>query len=191
MLSAQMDCFRAPRRNAGAALLSHRTEKTRQRHGRPADFRPRPARGFTLIELMSVVGVVGLLTALAIPKAQGYTDRAKISRAIGDIRTIQIDIDAFAAHNDSLPTSLAEVGRAGLLDPWGRPYQYINFSLSPGNGVPNGARRDRFLVPINSTYDLFSVGKDGQSAPALTARSSKDDIVRGNDGGFIGRATLY
>ena len=171
--------------------MSHRTVKTRQTHGRSAAIRSRPVRGFTLIELMSVVGVVGLLTALAIPKAQGYTDRAKISRAIGDINTIQIDIDAFAANNDSLPTSLAEVGRAGLLVPWGRPYQYINFSLSRGNGVPNGARRDRFLVPINSTYDLFSVGKDGRSTPALTAGPSKDDIVRGNDGGFIGRATLY
>jgi general secretion pathway protein G len=46
-------------------------------------------------------------------------------------------------------------------------------------------------VPINSDFDLYSVGRDGQSAPALTARVSHDDVVRANDGGFIGLAIDY
>ena len=54
-----------------------------------------------------------------------------------------------------------------------------------------GARKDRFLVPINSTYDLYSVGKDGKTVAALTAKASKDDIVRANDGAFIGLAVKY
>jgi general secretion pathway protein G len=46
-------------------------------------------------------------------------------------------------------------------------------------------------VPINSDYDLFSVGLDGSSLAALTAIVSKDDIIRANDGGFIGLAANY
>ena len=135
--------------------------------------------------------VLGLLMGMVVPKAEDFVHRARVTKAIGDINAIQLDIDAFAASTDSLPTSLAEIGRDGFLDPWGNPYVYNNFSLSNGNGVPQGARRDRFLVPINSTYDLFSMGKDGRSVPALTAGASKDDIVRGNDGGFIGLGNLY
>jgi general secretion pathway protein G len=75
------------------------------------------------------------------------------------------------------------------VDPWGNPYEYNKFP--PGRRVPAGARRDRFLVPINTTYDLYSKGKDGDSAPPLTARRSQDDVVRANDGGFIGLAARY
>ena len=46
-------------------------------------------------------------------------------------------------------------------------------------------------MPLNSEYDLYSKGKDGASAPALTAAASKDDIVRANDGGFVGLAINY
>jgi general secretion pathway protein G len=171
--------------------LSHHSEETSQIHAQPAGFRTGSAGGFTLIELIFALTVLGLLMGMVVPKAEDFVDRARVTKAIGDINAIQLDIDAFAASTDSLPTSLAEIGRDALLDPWGNPYVYNNFSLSNGNGVPQGARRDRFLVPINSTYDLFSMGKDGQSVPALTARASKDDIVRGNDGGFIGLGNLY
>jgi len=52
-------------------------------------------------------------------------------------------------------------------------------------------RRDKNLVPINTDFDLYSVGKDGDTATALTARQSRDDIVRANNGGYIGRAEDY
>ncbi len=150
----------------------------------------------TLIELMFVMSVMGLLASLGIPKAQQMVEHARVAKAIGDIKTIQTDIDSYAASGDTLPTSLATIGRAAMLDPWGRPYQYLNFSLAPGGGgggggVPPGARRDRFLVPINTTYDLYSMGKDGSSVAPLTASASEDDIVRANDGGFIGLGRLY
>ena len=54
-----------------------------------------------------------------------------------------------------------------------------------------GARRDRFLVPINSTYDLYSLGKDGDSKAPLSTKVSQDDVIRANDGGFIGLAARY
>ncbi|MFQ5988854.1 MAG: hypothetical protein ACE5K9_02950 [Candidatus Methylomirabilales bacterium] len=52
-------------------------------------------------------------------------------------------------------------------------------------------RKDQFLVPLNSDYDLYSKGKDGQSQPPLTAQARRDDIVRANDGGFVGLAPEY
>ena len=53
------------------------------------------------------------------------------------------------------------------------------------------ARKDRFLVPLNSDYDLYSAGKDGKSRPPLSAQMSQDDIVRANDGAYIGLASQY
>lgn len=60
-----------------------------------------------------------------------------------------------------------------------------------GAGANGQARKDRNLVPINSDFDLYSMGRDGQSAPPLTAKVSRDDIVRANNGGFVGLASDY
>ncbi len=52
-------------------------------------------------------------------------------------------------------------------------------------------RKDRFLVPLNSDFDLYSKGPDRKSVPPLTAEASRDDIIRANDGGYIGLASEY
>jgi general secretion pathway protein G len=52
-------------------------------------------------------------------------------------------------------------------------------------------RKDLALVPINTDFDLYSKGRDGATQPPLTAASSRDDIVRANDGQFIGLASGY
>jgi general secretion pathway protein G len=52
-------------------------------------------------------------------------------------------------------------------------------------------RKDRFLVPLNSDYDLYSMVKDGASKGPLTAAESRDDILRANNGAFIGVAVDY
>jgi general secretion pathway protein G len=52
-------------------------------------------------------------------------------------------------------------------------------------------RKDRFLVPINTYYDLYSMGPDGQSQPPLTARVSRDDVIRANDGQYFGPAEAF
>jgi len=75
-----------------------------------------------------------------------------------------------------------------FLDPWGNPYQYLNFDTVKGVG---SVRKDRFLVPLNTDYDLYSMGKDGKSQTPLTAAASHDDIVRANDGRYIGLASGY
>ncbi len=154
--------------------------------------RRRNRRGFTIVELMTSLVITSILAGMAIVKSKATIEQAKIAKAIGDIRAIQVEIQAFEVGGQPLPLSLVDVGRAQFLDPWGRPYEYINFdAVSRGGGVPPGARRDVFLVPINSTFDLYSRGPDGQSRPPLPAGPSQDDIVRGNDGGFIGVARKF
>jgi general secretion pathway protein G len=47
------------------------------------------------------------------------------------------------------------------------------------------------MVPVNSDYDLYSMGKDEDSQAAFTAQVSRDDVVRANDGNFFGLAIKY
>ncbi|MHB8411164.1 MAG: prepilin-type cleavage/methylation domain-containing protein [Candidatus Acidiferrales bacterium] len=113
----------------------------------------------------------------------------KVARAVGDINAIEADLAAYEASNSgNLPNSLAGIGRGNMLDPWGHPYQYLNFATAKGNGA---FRKDRFLVPLNSDYDLYSMGRDGLSQPPITAKVSQDDIIRANDGSFVGLASQY
>jgi len=148
---------------------------------------PANRRGFTVIELLSVMAIMGILAALAIPALQQMKNKANIAKAIGDINAIQLELMSIEADGRPLPADLSSIGWGGALDPWGHPYQYLVLATSP----PGAARRDRFLVPINSTFDLYSVGPDGVTASPLTSGPGRDDIVRANDGGFIGPATSF
>lgn len=144
-------------------------------------------RAFTLIELLSVMAIIGVLSSVAVPRYGAMVEKAKVTKAIGDLRTLAIDLHSL----DSLPSSLSAIGRGTLLDPWGRPYQYLKFPGGKGKAPPQGARKDRFLVPINSEFDVYSLGKDGASAAPLTAKASRDDIIVANDGGYVGLASNY
>jgi general secretion pathway protein G len=137
--------------------------------------------------LLVVLAVIGILATIALLVYANFTEQARVARAVADIATISSEISTFESMNERLPNNLAEIGRATLLDPWGRPYEYLNFSLGP-LGLQ---RKDLALVPINTDFDLYSKGKDGASQPALTAPASRDDIVRANDGQFIGLASGY
>jgi general secretion pathway protein G len=62
----------------------------------------------------------------------------------------------------------------------------------PVEGTPRGnLRKDRFLVPINTDFDLYSMGEDGRSVGPLRARHSRDDIVRASNGRYVGTASGY
>lgn len=150
--------------------------------------RKRYRRGFTILELLTVLAIIVTLAGIALPMYFNALDKAKVARAIADIRTLSGEISTYQLFNGSLPLSLADVGRATFRDPYGNPYEYLNFATVKGLGQ---VRKDQFLVPINSDYDLYSKGKDGQSVAALTAQPSRDDIVRANDGGFIGLASDF
>jgi len=149
----------------------------------PADY-----CGFTLVELLIVVAIMMTLAAMAIPSVVQSIESARVAKAIADIHTLETDIMLYEVTDGKLPDTLADVGRGDLLDPWHNPYQYLNFANIKGKGK---MRKDRFLVPINTYYDLYSMGRDGKSVPPITAQPSQDDIICANDGGYVGLASQY
>lgn len=149
---------------------------------------PHVIQGLTLIELVIVVAIIATLAAIAVPAYSAYVDKARVIQAIAAIRQISTDIAVYRVDAGALPASLDDVGYGTLLDPWGNPYQYMNIETAKGNG---GLRKDKSLVPLNSDYDLYSIGKDGESKQPLAPKVSHDDIIRANDGGYIGLASMY
>ena len=215
-------------------------------------------KGFTLIELMVVIVIVGLLTAMGIPQYQGYLDKARLARCIAEIRYLERDIQAYYVANDKYPNSMADLHLSiqSMLDPWGNPYQYfliagtkwvsnsgdgttyyaresrdtfyaremwkLNFLAAaaeseegfwsgswfvseawakkdpdptptpiPPSSGQSKPRKDRFLKPITSDYDLYSMGPDGKTKENLNAKESMDDIVRASEGAYVGLAADF
>ena len=146
------------------------------------------ASGFTVIEILVGIAIILTIAALAVPHYLAAIERARIARAVGDIRTIGNAVQAYQIINEKWPDTLDQAGYGDHLDPWGQPYEYLNFVGAQGQGA---MRKDRFLVPINSFFDLYSMGKDRKTVPPLTAGVSKDDVIWANDGGFIGVASDY
>lgn len=126
--------------------------------------RRRLARGFTLIEIMVVVVIMGILAALVVPKLISRTGESKVAAARVDIATVMQALKLYKLDNQRYPST--EQGLQALLvkpvsgpaangwkaggylekmpkDPWGTPYQF----LSPG---------------IKGEVDVFSLGADGQ-----------------------------
>lgn len=143
--------------------------------------------GFTLIEIVLVIVLIGLLAGVGIPAYRGIIDRVNVNRAIADIGELTVQLYRWQTNVGAFPPDLATAGLNGRRDPWGRPYFYLE--LSGAN--PADVRKDKNLVPINTDFDLYSAGKDGVTARPLTAQQSRDDIVRASNGAFIGLAKNY
>jgi general secretion pathway protein G len=154
------------------------------------DRRVRTTKGFGLMELMITLVIASLLVSLAIPAYDQFVDRAKVSKAIGDIGTIAIEIGKFQLrNNNALPNSLADLNVDIPTDPWGQPYSYLNIATA-GSGNSQ-LRKDKNLNPLNTDFDLYSSGHDGNSSGPLSAKASRDDIVRANNGAYIGLGEDY
>lgn len=144
-------------------------------------------RGFTIVELLIVVTLLGLLMAIALPSYSRYRERVRISQAVGDIAAMAFQIGRYADEARAFPPSLAVVGMANWNDPWGRPYVYYNVDEN-GRG---GARKDHALNPLNTDFDLYSLGPDGNTKKQITQKDSLDDILRASNGKFIGVAADF
>lgn len=125
-------------------------------------------RGFTLIEIMVVVVIIGVLGAIVVPQFMSRPDQAKVTAAKIDIQTIATALEMYRLDNYAYPSTqqgLEALAKrpSGLpaarnwnpqgylkstpVDPWGTPYQYLN----PG------------VQSIEGGYDLLSLGSDGAS----------------------------
>lgn len=132
--------------------------------------------GFTLIEVMVVVVIIGILAGLIVPNVMGRTDQANVTAAKGDLKSIASALEMYRLDNHVYPDtqqglealvsrpSPAMVGwnpegylRRVPTDPWGRPYLY----LSPG---------------IGAAFEVISLGADGAEGGQGTNAdlSSKD-----------------
>lgn len=135
---------------------------TLRQQRRSAAYRAPTARGFTLIEIMVVVFILGLLVTLVAPKIIGRTDEAKRTKAAADLRSIEQSLHLYKLDSGTYPTTdqglkaLVTRPESGIvparwnpegylekvpLDPWGHPYLYLS----------NGDR-----------YTLKSFGADGE-----------------------------
>jgi general secretion pathway protein G len=144
--------------------------------------------GFTLVELMIVLAIIATMTAMVMPRYRLAVQTSRRMVAIAEIKDLGAKIELFEAAYGMYPASLADLGEGPQIDPWGNAYRYLDFSTVEGKGT---LRKDKFLVPLNSNFDLYSMGPDGQSLPPLTAKASRDDVVRANDGDFVGVAEDY
>ncbi len=158
-------------------------------------------RGVTIFELLIALVLVSILAKFAMavygsgepdcdnPNAvQGALLRAKIAQVNGDIGEIHLAASRFELSQNRYPANLAELGLDALRDPWGNPYQYlVVFGLNNKGPV----RKDHNLHPVNSGYDVYSMGPDGKTATPFTSNSGKDDIVMANDGDYFGLACQY
>jgi general secretion pathway protein G len=124
----------------------------------------RRPRGFTLIEIMVVVIIIGLLAAFIVPAVIGKVDEAKVAKAKGDIQALEAALAMFYLDNSKYPTT--EQGLKALTqqpndptirhwkpggyldhvskDPWGNDYLYV------------------FPGTHGKAYDLYTLGADGQ-----------------------------
>jgi len=135
-----------------------------------------------------VVAIIGTLVTLAYPFYHAYLGRTKLVKTIRDLRVLEEELTLHSLRTGDVPDDLSAIDREDFRDPWGGTYQYLKYA---NYASTDAFRKERFLFPINEEYDLYSKGADGLSEPELSAPASLDDVVRANDGTFIGLASEF
>ena len=159
----------------------------------PSHKRSIGSEGFSLFELMAVTAIIGILSAIAIPTLINYRTKAKIVLAVSEIRMLEKEIRNYELNNIRLPDELSETKLGNISDPWGNPYQYLKIAEDDDKGDEEKSkpREDHLKARANSDFDLYSKGKDGKSMASFSSKESYDDIVRANNGQFIGLVAEY
>jgi len=148
----------------------------------------RSESGYTLIELCICIAIIGILVAIAVPNYINYRYRAQIAVCISDIKLIETAISDYLEEVGELPDSLTDIKLSAMRDPWGKPYQYLRIDGGKTSGIEGKRRRDKNANPVNSDYDLYSMGRDNKTVAQFTGNNARDDIVRANDGAYCGLA---
>ncbi|MEX2672290.1 MAG: type II secretion system protein GspG [Phycisphaeraceae bacterium] len=107
---------------------------------------PQPVRGFSLIEVMVVVVIIGMLAGAVALKVGDYMDAARTNRAKSDIAAIESAVEAYYLTHSRYPSNdegLEKLPLKNRTDPWGRPYEYNR----PGPDTP---------------FEIISFGADGR-----------------------------
>ena len=157
--------------------------------------------GFTLTELLLALVIASILAAFAVPMfgsatpncdspdaRQGPLMRAKLAQVTGDLGKIHMALDRFELSYNRYPDNLAQVGLGDMTDPWGNANQYL---VVFGRNDVGPVRKDHNLKPVNTGYDIYSMGPDGATSTPFTSNIGKDDIVMANDGDYFGLACQY
>lgn len=121
-------------------------------------------RGFTLLELMIVVGIIGILTAVAIPNFLGLTDEAKVARIQADLSTVGSAVEMYYAKNGKYPSDLSALvsqtgdGKSGYLRAEPKPpIDGTEYSLNSTTGEVTYTFND-------TVYSSFGKASKGGSA---------------------------
>lgn len=144
---------------------------------------------------MIVVFIVGILSSIAIPNYFSSREKAKVAAAVAEIKILEKLIRVYNSDHGSYPETIEDLGMKTPQDPWGNPYEYLKIEGIEKNDKEKKSvgkmRKDRNMVPVNSDFDLYSKGKDGKSSTPFTAKTSRDDIVRANNGRYVGPVSDY
>ena len=143
--------------------------------------------GFTLIELLIVMAIIAVLSTIGFYQYSSFIERTKVTKAIADIKQIEQLVENFKELHGRYPDELSELNKGEFKDPWGNPYQYVSIAEDDKKGKDHQkARQDRNQKPINTYYDLWSNGADGDYQKQVNGAKSRDDILRAWDGDFVG-----
>ncbi len=157
--------------------------------------------GFTLMNLLATLIILSILLVFGVPlladsgidckdpdKRLGYWTRARVANAVGKLGEVNLKVQMFELSHDRYPTSMNELNLSDPNDPWGNPYVFLNHADVNGNGPK---RKFHDAVPVNSYFDVYSMGPDGKTATPFTSMPGADDIVIANNGQYVGVACHY